>query len=63
MLSHDIRFGLFKIENMAKLEVQDYEEEKNCKPIIKFTKYAAAGKDKTHKGWHLLKNGIFRLVF
>lgn len=60
VISHDIGFGLYKTEGMGKYEIPDYETEKNCKAVVKMSKYASG---KLHKGWLLLKSGTYRFVF
>jgi hypothetical protein len=46
---------------MARLELPDYENEKNCKSIVKLSKHIAS--KSAYKGWLLLKSGIYRFVF
>lgn len=61
VISHDIRFGLYRIDSMAALEMEDYENERNCKAVVKLTKHTSS---KTAvRGWLLLKSGLYRFVF
>jgi len=59
--SHDIGFGLYRIDSMAGLELKDYETEHGCKAVVKLAKHGSS--KSAYKGWLLLKSGLYRFVF
>ena len=62
--NYDIRFGVFKMSKFWQPEhVQDYEQQKHCKQVVKMEKYSQVSKDRPVKGHIFLKPGLYHLVF